>query len=130
VKCILCQQRVYRTVYRETYDCFLLQFHEPAVADRMRKIIPAVYLNVPGIKGFQVPELFEVKEDKNGDYLTVGQDEFAVPASFATVFLEDVSLHCRVEIEAEFVCKAVNFHYICIHKRQDLSVRICLIFKL
>jgi hypothetical protein len=67
---------------RHFHDCFLLQFHETAVADRMRKIIPAVYLNVPGIKGFQVPERFEVKEDKNGDYLTVGQGEFAVPASF------------------------------------------------
>jgi hypothetical protein len=102
---------------RHFHDCFLLQFHKTAVADRTGKIIPAMYLNILRIKGFQVSELFEMKEDKNGDYLTVGQGEFAVSASFAAVFFEGVSLHCRVKIEAEFVCKAVNFHYICIHKR-------------
>jgi hypothetical protein len=76
-----------------------------------------VYLNVLSIKGFRVSELFEVEQDKNGDYLTVGHGEFAVPALFAAVFFEDVPLHYRVKIATEFVCKAVNFHYIYIHKR-------------
>jgi hypothetical protein len=50
---------------RHFYNCFLLQFHKTAVADRTGKILPAVYLNVLSIKGFQVSELFEVEQDKN-----------------------------------------------------------------
>jgi hypothetical protein len=95
---------------RHFYDCFLLQFHEPAVADGTGKIIPAVNLNVLRIKGFQISELFEMEQDKNGDCLAVGQGEFAVPASFAAVFLKGMPHHCRIKIFAEFVCKAVNLY--------------------
>jgi hypothetical protein len=102
---------------RHIHDCFLLQFHKTVVADGMGKIIPAMYLNILRIKGFQVSELFEMKEDKNGDCLAVGQGEFAVPASFAAVFLKGMPQHYRIKIFAEFVCKAVNFHYICTYKR-------------
>jgi hypothetical protein len=74
-----------------------------AVTDGVGKMIPAMYLNIPGIKGFQVSELFEVEENKNRDYFAVRHREFALPASFAAVFWEEVSLHYRVKNPAEFV---------------------------
>jgi hypothetical protein len=81
----------------------LLQFHEAAVTDGVGKMIPAMYLNIPGIKGFQVSEVFQVKHNKNRDDFAVRHGEFALPASFAAVFWKEVSLHYRVKNPAEFV---------------------------
>jgi hypothetical protein len=69
---------------------FLLQFYKATVTDGVGKMIPAMYPNIPGIKGFQVFELFEVEQNKNRDDFTVRQGEFALPASFAAVFWEEV----------------------------------------
>jgi hypothetical protein len=72
------------------YDCFLLQFHEAIVTDGVGKMIPAMYLNIPGIKGFYVSEVFDAEQNKNRDDFAVRHCEFALTASFAAVFWEDV----------------------------------------
>jgi hypothetical protein len=60
---------------------------------------------------------FLTDEDKNRDYFTVRQGEFAISASLAVVFFEEMSLYCRIKMSAEFVCQVIYFYYICIHKR-------------